>query len=176
MKTRNRKDYILIILGCIMLFFGVGYSTIYHNLEIVGFAQVIKDFKILITDVEFEEREKGKNSFLTYNEDTVTFNFILEDYSDAVEYFVKVENKGNIDAVLKSVVPEVSSDAEWLDYSLAILDDKKRDMGVVEGNILGSNEFHYVKLVMKLKDGTPIKPNKGIIKFKLDYVQDDYNK
>ena len=109
-NTRQR-NYVILGLCSILLVMAAGYAAFRSQLTINGTSNITSDWKVLITDIQ-SKTLSGTATDLekpTHTETTATFKTNLVSPGDSMQYIVTVENRGNIDAVLKTLSKTDSS-------------------------------------------------------------------
>lgn len=102
---KDKKNILIATLLFAIVALSVGYATLSANLSIGGTA-TIKNWKVeivSITPTYSGNAQEGSASTPTYTASTATFSTILVDSTDYATYEIKVENKGDIDAKLKTL-------------------------------------------------------------------------
>ena len=102
--NKSQKNHLLIGLCAVVLVMAVGYAAFAQRLTINGTANVTSTWNVLITDIK-EKVKNGGNSKTTptYTNTTATFSSTLTKPGDYITYEVTVENRGTIDAILKTI-------------------------------------------------------------------------
>ena len=131
MKTRQKQRIVILTLGAVILGLVLGYAALGQVLNINGTSSISGDFNIQIIALD----ENTMNHAQTVSKSglgttTVSFTVDLESPGASAIYDVTVENKGSIDAVLKSI--------EGIDEAnlSAPLDVKFSTTGIEEGDPL----------------------------------------
>lgn len=103
-QRKNKKNLVLVILLLLVVGMAVGYAALSQALVINGTANITAQWNIEFTKIEAGNLIGAEQaSEPTYTATTATFNVNLLYPGAMAEYKVTVENKGNINAVLKSV-------------------------------------------------------------------------
>ena len=101
----RQRNYIILGLCSILLIMAAGYAAFRSQLTIKGTSNISSEWNVLITNIqsqvlngtpEDEEEPSHTNT-------TVTFKTKLYSPGDKMRYTVTVENRGSIDAVLKTI-------------------------------------------------------------------------
>ena len=111
MDERKRKNILIIILCCMLVFMGIGYSILSQTLVIHGSGRVMGDWNIEITSIEVSNSGLAKtptaisiSALVDQNDSTkASFSAQLLQPGDYITYDVKVKNNGTIDALLNGV-------------------------------------------------------------------------
>ena len=103
-NTRQR-NYIILGLCSILLVMAAGYAAFRSQLTINGTSNITSDWKVLITDIQSNtlSGDATDAEAPSHTETTATFKTNLVSPGDSMQYTVTVENKGSIDAVLKTL-------------------------------------------------------------------------
>ena len=111
MKEKDKKSGLILLLTALLVFMAVCYSILFQRLCIIGTVKVDPRWNIKITEVTLEEGGNAVNKNIQYTDNSVNLSADLEGPGDYVDYIIKVENKGNINAKLSEyIMPYVSSD------------------------------------------------------------------
>ncbi len=88
-----------------------GYAAFKSQLTINGTSNITSDWKVLITDIQSKtlSGDAADAEVPSHTETTATFKTNLVSPGDSMQYTVTVENRGNIDAVLKTLSKTDSS-------------------------------------------------------------------
>lgn len=111
MKTRKRKNILIVALVVTMLFMSVAYAILSQQLVITGNTKVSGSlWQVEIVDISVAS---SSGDALSSNEaftlTSATFDTELFLPGDSVKYNVTIENKGTIDATLQSVTSNMGS-------------------------------------------------------------------
>ena len=161
MNERKSKNIVIIALCVTLIFMGVGFSALSQQLTITGTATVSGEWNVQVTEIKAVEvydnsvatpaastdtaaiqayLAKNENNSTDMSTTSATFNVDLAQPGDYIVYEVTVENKGNINAKLGSLVAGVTgTDSEAIDYTLE---------GITEGATLdaGATNTYRVKV------------------------------
>ena len=130
--NQTQRNYIILGLCSILLLMAIGYAAFRSQLTIKGTSNITSDWKVLITDIQ-SKTLSGTATDLekpTHTETTATFKTNLVSPGDSMQYTVTVENRGNIDAVLKTLSKTDSSN-DAIIFKLT---------GIEQGDTLKSHE------------------------------------
>ena len=118
---RKSRNLIIGLLFAIIVFMGVGFATLYSDLQITGSATLSNTWNVQITDISVENKTETANAGTpTANSTTADFAAVLEKPGDYVTYKVTVTNAGSIDAVLTSVSEGFANqDTDSIEYVLS---------------------------------------------------------
>ncbi len=103
---KNRKNLIIIaLLIIIILTMVVGYSTFVTQLNVKGTAEITGEWNVRITNIETQYVSEGCDAGEPqYDNTNVTFYAKLVKPGDSITYLITIENSGNIDATLDSII------------------------------------------------------------------------
>ena len=104
--NRTNRNYIIIGLCMILVIMGVGYAAFQSQLKITGTSNIASNFLVKITSItpnSIVGTALDKPEITTYNDTSATFGVILKSPGDSITYDITIENKGTIDAVLKTI-------------------------------------------------------------------------
>ena len=109
--NRRQRNYIILGLCSILLVMAAGYAAFRTQLTINGTSNISSEWKVLITDIQSSVLEGNATDAETpsHTDTTATFKTNLVSPGDSMQYTVTVENRGNIDAVLKTLSKTDSS-------------------------------------------------------------------
>ncbi len=126
----------------------VAYAVLYQNLRINGNASVVASWRVEIIGIkEGSKTGTAESSRVpSYTSSTATFNAMLYDTSDSIEYVITVKNNGKIDAKLDNLTTIKSND-DTIIYEV---------LGVSENDVLKAGEELDVTVRVS------IDPNKDI--------------
>ena len=85
---------------------GVGYAAFSSQLKISGTSNIASNFLVKITSITPNSiigTAADKTEITTYNDTSATFGVSLKSPGDSITYDITIENKGSIDAVLKTI-------------------------------------------------------------------------
>lgn len=167
MKTRQKQRIVILTLGAVILGLVLGYAALSQVLNINGTSSISGDFNIQIIALD----ENTMNHAQTVSKSglgttTVSFTVDLESPGASAIYDVTVENKGSIDAVLKSI--------EGIDEAnlSAPLDVKFSTTGIEEGDTLLKGQRKTFQVQVKWdSNATEIPTTNKTLVLKLNYEQ-----
>jgi len=105
MQNNKLKRFVIIMLIIAICIMSSAYAVLYKNLRINGNASVVASWKVGISNI-VEGTKVGyaySGSTPTYTVSTATFNAVLQDVDDSIEYVVTISNSGDIDARLDNI-------------------------------------------------------------------------
>lgn len=167
MKTRQKQRIVMLTLGAVILGLVLGYAALSQVLNINGTSSISGDFNIQIIALD----ENTMNHAQTVSKSglgttTVSFTVDLESPGASAIYDVTVENKGSIDAVLKSI--------EGIDEAnlSAPLDVKFSTTGIEEGDPLLKGQRKTFQVQVRWgSSATEIPTSNKTLVLKLNYEQ-----
>ena len=169
MKRRlnsTQRNYIIAGLCMILVIMGVGYAAFQSQLKISGTSNIASNFLVKITDIQVSNIVRGaadKEDVTTHTDTTATFGTTLQSPGDSITYDITIENKGTIDAVLKTITKTDTSNS-------AILFETS---GVNEGDPLNVGEIATMKVTVTYNPEVTSQPEDldSTLKVDLDYEQ-----
>lgn len=174
MKEKDKKNGLILLLTLLLLFMAVCYSILFQRLSIIGTVKVDPRWKIKITEVNVKEVGNAVNKNMKYTDNSVSLSADLEGPGDYVDYVIKVENKGNINAKLSNVLNTMDQ-SKYIKFSFKALDKKGNEIDELENLKLKSGKYQYFKCRIYFNDEAgnfsgDIEVAKNLIV--LNYVQD----
>lgn len=167
MKTRQKQRIVILTLGAVILGLVLGYAALSQVLNINGTSSISGDFNIQIIALdENTMNHAGTVSKSGLGTTTVSFTVDLESPGASAIYDVTVENKGSIDAVLKSI--------EGIDEAnlSAPLDVKFSTTGIEEGDPLLKGQRKTFQVQVRWdSSATEIPTSNKTLVLKLNYEQ-----
>ena len=143
----------------------VGYAAFSSQFKISGTSSVTSSWDVEITNIESTNviGSATNGSAPTYTKTTATFNTNLVSPGDSITYDVTVENKGSIDATLKTITKTDTNNS-------AILFETS---GIKEGDslLVGAKAHMFVKVTYNQTITSQPKNLTSTLKVTLDYVQ-----
>ena len=168
MRDRKKRNIIIGSLCCLLVFMGIGYAILSQTLNISGIANMKGNWNVKITNMELlSENKTGRAEEVSHSftDTTATFTADLYMPGDSIEYRVTVENQGNIDALLKSIIPTTTNKSEGIKFSHSEIDNTILTAG---------KTITFTMKVEFLEDATSI-PNVENVKYNLELVYVQYN-
>ena len=124
MRDRKKRNTIIGVLCCLLVFMGIGYAILSQTLNISGTANMQGNWSVKITNMKLLEANKtgrAENVSNTFTDTTASFEANLWMPGDSIEYEVTVENQGNIDAVLKDIIQTKTNKDKNLKFSNSLI-------------------------------------------------------
>ena len=166
--NRTNRNYIIMGLCAILLIMGIGYAAFQSQLKISGTSNIATNFLVKITGIEVSSKSGGaadKPEVTTYNDTSATFGTTLQTPGDSITYDITIENKGTIDAVLKTISKTDASNS-------AILFETS---GVNEGDPLNVGEIATMQVTVTYNPSVESQPTDldSTLKVDLTYEQSE---
>ena len=106
MRTDRRRVYTVAIVFAVILLIGVVYAAITGALNFGGTAR-LTNTKLIIVDEAITDKTANESIFVNVPKDTLTFTVHLDKPNDTRYVTFKIENTGNVDAVLGKLDTEL---------------------------------------------------------------------
>ena len=168
MRDRKKRNIIIGSLCCLLVFMGIGYAILSQTLNISGIANMKGNWNVKITNMELlSENKTGRAVEVSHSftDTTATFTADLYMPGDSIEYRVTVENQGNIDALLKSIIPTTTNKSEGIKFSHSEIDNTVLTAG---------KTITFTMKVEFLENATSI-PKVDNVKYNLELVYVQYD-
>ena len=168
MRDRKKRNIIIGALCSLLVFMGIGYAILSQTLNISGIANMKGNWNVKITNMELlSENKTGRAEEVSHSftDTTATFTADLYMPGDSIEYRVTVENQGNIDALLKSIIPTTTNKSEGIKFSHSEIDNTVLTAG---------KTITFTMKVEFLEDATSI-PKVENVKYNLELVYVQYD-
>ena len=168
MRDRKKRNIIIGALCCLLVFMGIGYAILSQTLNISGIANMRGNWNVKITNMELLSENKTSRAVEvshSFTDTTATFTADLYMPGDSIEYRVTVENQGNIDALLKSIIPTTTNRSEGIKFSHSEIDNTVLTAG---------KTITFTMKVEFLENATSI-PNVENVKYNLELVYVQYD-
>ena len=163
--NRNQRNYIIAGLCMILIIMGVGYAAFQSQLKISGTSNIASNFIVKITDIQSSVLSGTPTDAVapSYTDTTATFHTNLVSPGDSMKYEIRIENQGNIDAVLKTITKTDTSNS-------AILFETS---GVNEGDELKAGEAVTMIVTVTYNPAVTSQPGdlESNLTVELDYEQ-----
>ena len=163
-NTRQR-NYIILGLCGVLLIMAVGYAAFRTQLNIKGTSNITSEWEVLITNIQSQVINGTPTDAETPNHTETTANFSTNLYSpgDKMRYTVTVENRGSIDAVLKTIEKTDSSN-EAIIFTIN---------GIEQGDTLKSKGTTTFTVDVEYNSEVQIQPSNltSNLEITLNYVQ-----
>ena len=164
----TQRNYIIVGLCMILVIMGVGYAAFQSQLKISGTSNIASNFLVKITGIEVSIQSGGaadKPEVTTYNDTSATFGTTLQSPGDSITYDITIENKGSIDATLKTISKTDTNNS-------AIIFETS---GVNEGDTLNVGEVATMQVTVTYNPSVTSQPSNlnSTLKVDLTYEQSD---
>lgn len=163
----TQRNYIIAGLCMILVIMGVGYAAFASQLKISGTSNITSNFSVKITDIQSSIVSGAPTDAVapSYTDTTATFHTNLVSPGDSMKYEIRIENQGNIDAVLKTITKTDTSNS-------AILFETS---GVNEGDELKAGESTTMIVTVTYNSAVTSQPGnlESNLTVELDYEQTD---
>ena len=138
-KKRSRTILMFSLIG-IMVCMVIGYAAFSASLNITGTSTITSDWDVKITNIESRNIEgKARDiSVPSHTDTTANFTAGLSSPGDSITYDIKIENEGNIDAVIK-LLNYTATESEAI---------KVTSSGVREGQVIKQNEEKHLYITV----------------------------
>ena len=163
--NRRQRNYIILGLCSILLVMAAGYAAFKSQLTINGTSNITSDWKVLITDIQSKtlSGDAADAEVPSHTDTTATFKTNLVSPGDSMQYTVTVENRGNIDAVLKTLSKTDSSNNAII-FEIT---------GIEQGDTLKAHETTTFNVTVTYNPNVTTQPDNitSDLTVTLDYVQ-----
>ena len=163
-KTKQR-NYIILGLCSILLLMAAGYAAFRSQLTIKGTSNITSEWKVLITDIQSSvlNGTPENSEEPSHTDTTATFKTNLVSPGDSMQYTVTVENRGSIDAVLKTL-SKTDSNNEAIIFEIT---------GIEQGDTLKAHESTTFNVTVTYNRDITNQPANltSDLTITLDYVQ-----
>ena len=163
-NTRQR-NYIILGLCSILLVMAAGYAAFRSQLTINGTSNISSEWKVLITDIQSSvlNGTPENSEEPSHTDTTATFKTNLVSPGDSMQYTVTVENRGSIDAVLKTL-SKTDSNNEAIIFEIT---------GIEQGDTLKAHESTTFNVTVTYNRDITNQPANltSDLTITLDYVQ-----
>ena len=124
MRDRKKRNIVIEVLCCLLVFMGIGYAILSQTLTINGIGNIKGKWDVEITDMKLINiAGKAEEVSSSFTDTSAVFAAKLYLPGDSIEYEVTVENKGNIDALLKSITPTTTNKVADIKFSHSEIDN-----------------------------------------------------
>ena len=163
-NTRQR-NYIILGLCSILLVMAAGYAAFRSQLTINGTSNISSEWKVLITDIQSSvlNGTPENSEEPSHTDTTATFKTNLVSPGDSMQYTVTVENRGSIDAVLKTL-SKTDSNNEAIIFEIT---------GIEQGDTLKAHKSTTFNVTVTYNKDVTNQPSNitSDLTITLDYVQ-----
>ena len=161
----RQRNYIILGLCSILLIMAAGYAAFRSQLNIKGTSNISSEWKVLITDIQSSvlNGTPENSEEPSHTDTTATFKTNLVSPGDSMQYTVTVENRGSIDAVLKTL-SKTDSNNEAIIFEIT---------GIEQGDTLKAHESTTFNVTVTYNKDVTNQPANltSDLTITLDYVQ-----
>ena len=118
MFMKDKKNLLIIMLLIVVVVLSYGIISYSYTGANVSKSSEDKRWDVAITNVEIKTTGEAEEGDTKYSEGTLVVNPILNDVNDKITYKVTIENKGNIDAVLRRAVYKKENEKSLIKYDV----------------------------------------------------------
>lgn len=153
MENTKKKDWLIVVMLVALIFMSACFAVLSQKLEFSNKDLGKKDFGVEITKVlPAATQGLGNNIAVSSNSTIASFAADLHQIGDSVTYAVTVENKGNIDAKLDSIVSDTESEFGDVTYTYD---------GIASNSILKAGDSITFNVTIHLVDGIKLAESIG---------------
>lgn len=165
MRDRRKRNIVIGILCCLLIFMGVIYALLNQKLTLTSQQEMIGEWNIKITNiVPKTPLGRAKNISHSYTNTTANFEADLYMPGDSIEYEVTVENQGNIKGMVQSVTPSTTNKSDSVKFSHTEIP-----------NILSPGDVKTFTMKVEIPESSTTIPPVGKIKYSLTIVYVQYD-
>ncbi|MGN1000395.1 MAG: hypothetical protein ACI4OG_00465, partial [Bacilli bacterium] len=122
MRDRKKRNIVIGVLCCLLVFMGVGYAILSQTLTINGIGNVKGNWNVEITSITLKSQTgRATEVSSSYTNTTASFEADLYMPGDSIEYEVTVTNNGNIDAVLNDIKQTKTNQHKDIKFSNSLI-------------------------------------------------------
>ncbi len=122
MRDRKKRNTIIGVLCCLLVFMGIGYAILSQTLTINGIGNVKGNWNVEITSITLKSQTgRATEVSSSYTATTASFEADLYMPGDSIEYEVTVTNNGNIDAVLNDIKQTKTNQHKDIKFSNSLI-------------------------------------------------------
>ncbi len=171
MSSRKKRNIIISILVCFLVFVTVGYALLRQDIKLAITGRLDGVWDIYISNITLKSYTgRAKEAEKASISNKVNANFEVDLYmpGDSVEYEVTVKNDGNIDATLRSITTSATNTSEDIRFTHTI---KQGEVLKKESETTFIFKIEFDQRATSLPDTQePIQ-----VSMKLDYLQNTGN-
>lgn len=165
MRDRRKRNIVIGILCCLLVFMGVIYALLNQKLTLTSQQEMVGEWNIKITNiVPKTPLGRAKNISHSYTNTTANFEADLYMPGDSIEYEVTVENQGNIKGMVQSVTPSTTNKSDSVKFSHTEIP-----------NILSPGDVKTFTMKVEIPESSTTIPPVGKIKYSLTIVYVQYD-
>ena len=165
MRDRRKRNIVIGILCCLLVFMGVIYALLNQRLTLTSQQEIIGEWNIKITNI-VPKTPFGRAKDMSHSYTNTTANFEAELYmpGDSIEYEVTVENQGNIKGMVQSITPSTTNKSDSVKFSHTEIP-----------NILSPGDVKTFTMKVEIPESSTTIPPVGKIKYSLTIVYAQYD-
>mgnify|MGYP002524623673 CR=1 FL=1 len=149
MRSKKKKNIMIIVLCFVLLLMGVGYAVVSQRLTIGGTAKMQGVWDVRITNIQLS-RKTGLAKDNSHKYENLSASFQTETLApgDMLEYTVSVSNKGNIDALVSEINATLDG-PEAIKYTVE---------GIKKGDVIKEGVTKEVIITIKFDENATVIP------------------
>ena len=150
MRSKKKKNIMIIVLCFVLLLMGVGYAALSQRLTIGGTAKMQGVWDVRITNIQLS-RKTGLAKDNSHKYENLSASFQTETLApgDMLEYTVSVSNRGNIDAKVSEINATLDG-PEAIKYTVE---------GIKKGDIIKEGVTKEVIITIKFDENATVIPS-----------------
>lgn len=150
MRSKKKKNIMIIVLCFVLLLMGVGYASLSQRLTIGGTAKMQGVWDVRITNIQLS-RKTGLAKDNSHKYENLSASFRTETLApgDMLEYTVSVSNRGNIDAKVSEINATLDG-PEAIKYTVE---------GIKKGDIIKEGVTKEVIITIKFDENATVIPS-----------------
>ena len=150
MRSKKKKNIMVIVLCFVLLLMGVGYAALSQRLTIGGTAKMQGVWDVRITNIQLS-RKTGLAKDNSHKYENLSASFQTETLApgDMLEYTVSVSNRGNIDAKVSEINTTLDG-PEAIKYTVE---------GIKKGDIIKEGVTKEVIITIKFDENATVIPS-----------------
>lgn len=174
MNKKDKKNGLILLLAVVLMVMAVCYSILFQKLTVLGTVKIEPQWKIKVTEVTFKEHNTGVNKGVEFTGNAISLSALLKNPGDYVDYIIKIENNGNMDAKLSDVLNTIE-ESKYIKFDFKALNESKEELEGFDNLKLKSGEHQYFKCrIYFVNDSNEIIEREESAKnvIVLNYIQD----
>ena len=150
MRSKKKKNIMIIVLCFVLLLMGVGYAALSQRLTIGGTAKMQGVWDVRITNIQLS-RKTGLAKDNSHKYENLSASFQTETLApgDMLEYTVSVSNRGNIDAKVSEINATLDG-PEAIKYTVE---------GIKKGDVIKEEVTKEVIITIKFDENATVIPS-----------------
>ena len=150
MRSKKKKNIMIIVLCFVLLLMGVGYAALSQRLTIGGTAKMQGVWDVRITNIQLS-RKTGLAKDNSHKYENLSASFQTETLApgDMLEYTVSVSNRGNIDAKVSEINATLDG-PEAIKYTVE---------GIKKGDVIKEGVTKEVIITIKFDENATVIPS-----------------